>query len=82
MHLCGVLKAIVHLYGINICDASKTTVHLCDINSGILSGKEKWQRVAEMIRSFARMELGETSEKLACKVDERSGGGTRMSRRN
>ena len=31
------------------------------IESGILSGQEDWQRIAEMIRSIARKELGETS---------------------
>ena len=30
------------------------------IKSGILGGQEDWQRVAEMIRSIARMERGET----------------------
>ena len=34
------------------------------IKSGILGAKENWQRVAEMIRSIARMELGETSGKI------------------
>ena len=33
------------------------------IESGILSGQENWQRIAEMIRSIARKELGETSGK-------------------
>ena len=31
------------------------------IDSGILGGQEDWQRIAEMIRSIARKELGETS---------------------
>ena len=35
------------------------------IKSGILGGKEDWQRVAEVIRSVARMELGETSGKIS-----------------
>ena len=35
------------------------------IKSGILGAKEDWQRVAEMIRSVARMELGETSGKIS-----------------
>ena len=35
------------------------------IKSGILGGKEDWQRVAEMIRSIARIELGETSGKIS-----------------
>ena len=35
------------------------------IKSGILGGKEDWQRVAEMIRSIARMEFGETSGKIS-----------------
>ena len=35
------------------------------IKSGILGGMEDWQRVAEMIRSIDRMELGETSEKIS-----------------
>ena len=35
------------------------------IKSGILGGKEDWQRVAEMIRSIAKMELGETSGKIS-----------------
>ena len=52
------------------------------IKSGILSGQEDWQRVAEMIRSIARMELGETSEKLAQPVDGRRGGRIRKSRKN
>ena len=34
------------------------------IESGILGGQEDWQRIAEMIRSIARRELGETSEKV------------------
>ena len=35
------------------------------IESGILGGQEDWQRVAEMIRSIARMELGETPGKIS-----------------
>ena len=35
------------------------------IKSGILGGKEDWQRVAEIIRSIARMELGETLGKIS-----------------
>ena len=35
------------------------------IESGILGGQEDWQRIAEMIRSIARRELGETSEKIS-----------------
>ena len=35
------------------------------IKSGIPGGKEDWQRVAELIRSIARMELGETSGKIS-----------------
>ena len=35
------------------------------IKSGILGGQEDWQRIAEMIRSIARMELGETSKKIS-----------------
>ena len=35
------------------------------IKSGILGAKEDWQRVAEMIRSIARMELNETSGKIS-----------------
>ena len=35
------------------------------IESGILGGQENWQRVAEMIRSIARIELGETSGKVS-----------------
>ena len=35
------------------------------IESGILSGQEVWQRIAEMIRSIARKELGETSGKVS-----------------
>ena len=34
------------------------------IKSGILGGQEDWQRVSEMIRSMARIELGETSGKV------------------
>ena len=33
------------------------------IESGILGGQKDWERVAEMIRSIARRELGETSGK-------------------
>ena len=35
------------------------------IESGILGGQENWQRVAEMIRSIARIELGETWGKIS-----------------
>ena len=35
------------------------------IKSEIHGGKEDWQRVADMIRSIARMELGETSGKIS-----------------
>ena len=35
------------------------------IKSGILGAKEDWQAVAEMIRSIARVELGETSGKIS-----------------
>ena len=35
------------------------------IESGILSGQEDWQTIAEMIRSIARKELGETSGKVS-----------------
>ena len=35
------------------------------IESEILGGKEDWQRIAEMIRSIARRELGETSGKVS-----------------
>ena len=35
------------------------------IESGILSGQEDWQRIAEMIRNIARKELGETSGKVS-----------------
>ena len=35
------------------------------IKSGILSGQEDWQRIAEMIGSIARKELGETSGKVS-----------------
>ena len=34
------------------------------IKSGILGGKKDWQRVAEMIRSIARMKLGKTWGKV------------------
>ena len=50
------------------------------IKSGILGGKEDWQRVADMIRSIARMELGEG--KVTRQVDGRRGGGTRKSWKN
>ena len=50
------------------------------IKSGTLGGQEDWQNVAEMIRSIARMELGETSGKIS--TEGRRGGGTRKSRRN
>ena len=33
--------------------------------SGILGGQEAWRKVAEMIRSIARMELGETLGKIS-----------------
>ena len=32
---------------------------------GILGGQEGWKRAAEMIRNIARMELGETLEKIS-----------------
>ena len=35
------------------------------IKSGILGRKEDWQRVSEMTRSIARVELGETSGKIS-----------------
>ena len=35
------------------------------IESRTLSGQEDWQRIAEMIRSIARRELGETSGKVS-----------------
>ena len=35
------------------------------IESGILGGQEDWQRIAEMIRSIAKMELCETSAKVS-----------------
>ena len=35
------------------------------IESGILSGQEDWQRIAEMIWSISRRELGETSGKIS-----------------
>ena len=35
------------------------------IESGILGGQEDWQIIAEMIRSIARRELGETSGKVS-----------------
>ena len=35
------------------------------IESRILGGQEDWQRIAEMIRSIARKELGETSGKVS-----------------
>ena len=35
------------------------------IESGILGGQEDWQRIAEMIRSIARRELGKTSRKVS-----------------
>ena len=35
------------------------------IESGILSGQEDWQRIAEMIRSIARRTLAETSGKVS-----------------
>ena len=34
------------------------------IESGILGGRKDWQRIAEMIRSIARMGLGETLGKV------------------
>ena len=35
------------------------------IESGILSGQEDWQKIAEMMRSIARKQLGETSGKVS-----------------
>ena len=35
------------------------------IESGILSGQDDWQRIAEMIWSITRRELGETSGKVS-----------------
>ena len=35
------------------------------IENGILGGQKNWQGVSEMIRSIARMELGETSGKIS-----------------
>ena len=35
------------------------------IESGIFGGQEDWQRIAEMIRSIARRELGEISGKVS-----------------
>ena len=35
------------------------------IESGIFSGQEDWKRIAEMIRSITRRELGETSGKVS-----------------
>ena len=35
------------------------------IESGILGGQEDWQRLPEIIRSIAKMELGETSGKVS-----------------
>ena len=35
------------------------------IKSGILDGQKDWQRVAEMIRGIARMELGEISANVS-----------------
>ena len=35
------------------------------IESGILVGQKNWQRLAERIRSIAKMELGKTSEKVS-----------------
>ena len=43
----------------------KNKFKMKEIKSGILGGKEDWQRVAEIIRSIARMELGETSQKIS-----------------
>ena len=40
------------------------------IESGILSGQEDWQTIAEMIRSIARKELGETSGKVSTAVGQ------------
>ena len=34
------------------------------IESEIFGGQKDWQRITEMIRSIARRELGETSEKI------------------
>ena len=57
------------------------------IESGILGGQEDWQKIAEMIRSIARRELGETSGKVSTAgrrehVDGKRGGETRKSRKS
>ena len=35
------------------------------IESGVLGGQEDWQSIAKIIRSIAKRELGETSEKVS-----------------
>ena len=52
------------------------------IKSGILGGKEDWQKVAEMIRSMARMELGERSGKISTAGGRETWCETKKSRRN
>ena len=52
------------------------------IKSGMLSGKEGWQRVAEMIQSIARMELGETSGKISTAGRQETWWWNQESRRN
>ena len=47
------------------------------IERGILSGQEDWQKIAEMIQSIARRELGETSGKVSTAGRWKRGGGTR-----
>ena len=53
------------------------------IESGILGGQEDRQRIAEMIQSIARRELGETSGKVSTtgSLDGKRGGGTRKYKR-
>ena len=47
------------------------------IERGILSGQEDWQKIAEMIQSIAKKELGETSGKVSTAGRWKRGGGTR-----
>ena len=61
---------------------SKNKFKMEVIKSGILGGQEDWPRVAEIMRSIARMELGETSEKVSTAGRRERCGETRKSRKN
>ena len=66
------------LKNLKVKDKFKTEV----IKSGIRGGQEDWQRVAEMIRSIPRMELGETLRKISTAGRRETWWWNRKSRRN